>query len=156
MTEKSWPTHLRAVKVRVIVKSLVRENCTPGSVRGTSGNRRLYLDLTTLRYAHEVRPAASLFEDLPESPVGKEEVSLAQRLVENQSAPLNLAQFTDRYQDALLKLVQAKVHGTVPIVAPQVEVGKVIQLMEALKQSVAQSTRTKGTARRIRKQPKAA
>jgi hypothetical protein len=29
---------------RVVLKSPVRENCTPGSVRGAPGNRRPYLD----------------------------------------------------------------------------------------------------------------
>ena len=28
---------------RVVLKSPVLENCTPGSVRGAPGNRRLYL-----------------------------------------------------------------------------------------------------------------
>ena len=28
---------------RVVLKSLVRENCTPGSVRGALGNQRPYL-----------------------------------------------------------------------------------------------------------------
>ena len=32
------------VRERAILKSPVLENCTPGSVRGASGNRRSYLD----------------------------------------------------------------------------------------------------------------
>ena len=43
-TEQSWPTFLRAIKQRVVLKSPVLENCTPGSVRGAPGNRRPYLD----------------------------------------------------------------------------------------------------------------
>ena len=38
------------MRERVNLKSPVRENCTPGSVRGASGNRRPYLDCS-LRYA---------------------------------------------------------------------------------------------------------
>jgi hypothetical protein len=33
------------VDKRVAAKSPVRENCTPGSVRGALGNRRPYLDI---------------------------------------------------------------------------------------------------------------
>jgi hypothetical protein len=32
------------VRKRAVSKSPVRENCTPGSVRGLSGNRQSYLD----------------------------------------------------------------------------------------------------------------
>jgi len=33
---------------RVVLKSPVLENCTPGSVRGAPGNRRLYLAIIRL------------------------------------------------------------------------------------------------------------
>ena len=36
------------MRMRVFTKSPVRENCTPGSVRGLSGNRQSYRDLTEL------------------------------------------------------------------------------------------------------------
>jgi hypothetical protein len=42
-TEQSWITSLRASR-RVVVKSPVRENRPPGSVRGAPGNRRPYRD----------------------------------------------------------------------------------------------------------------
>jgi hypothetical protein len=44
LTEQSWQTFLQAITTRVELKSPVRENCTPGSVRGAPGNRRPYLD----------------------------------------------------------------------------------------------------------------
>ncbi len=44
LTEHCWQTFLRAIKVRVELKSPVREYCTPGSARGAPGNRRPYLD----------------------------------------------------------------------------------------------------------------
>src|SRR5437588_1154585 len=37
------------MRMRVFTKSPVRENCTPGSVRGLSGNRQSYRDLTELQ-----------------------------------------------------------------------------------------------------------
>ncbi|HIG30795.1 MAG TPA: hypothetical protein EYQ50_24520, partial [Verrucomicrobiales bacterium] len=52
-------THLWAVKLRVIVKSPVRGNRTPGSVRGASGNRRPYLDLVVSLTQHLGTPILS-------------------------------------------------------------------------------------------------
>src|SRR5882762_7314763 len=40
---------------RVFTKSPVRENCTPGSVRGLSGNRQSYRDLTGRLRLHDRR-----------------------------------------------------------------------------------------------------
>jgi hypothetical protein len=44
----TWANLSVATAMRVLVKSPVRENCTPGSVRGAPGNRRPYLDLGCL------------------------------------------------------------------------------------------------------------
>ena len=39
------------MRERVGLKSPVRENCTPGSVRGASGNRRPYRDAALLLFS---------------------------------------------------------------------------------------------------------
>ena len=44
MSTSSVRLTLQRVRERVEVKSPVRENCTPGSVRGAPGNRRPYRD----------------------------------------------------------------------------------------------------------------
>jgi DNA end-binding protein Ku len=95
----------------------------------------------TLRYAAEVRAANPYFEDLRQEPPDATQVALAQKLIESKSSPLNLASFTDRYQTAVLDLVKAKVDGTEPVLVPRKEVGQVINLMEALRQSVEQVTK---------------
>jgi DNA end-binding protein Ku len=92
----------------------------------------------TLRYAREIRAANPYFEDLQQERSDATQVALAQQLIENQTSPLNLASFTDRYQSAVLELVKAKVEGTEPVLAPRTELGQVINLMEALRQSVEQ------------------
>jgi DNA end-binding protein Ku len=92
----------------------------------------------TLRYAGEVRAASPYFEDLRQEQPDATQVALAQKLIESKSSPLDLASFTDRYQTAVLDLVKSKVEGTEPVLAPRTEVGQVINLMEALRQSVAQ------------------
>ena len=44
LTEQRWQTFLPALRLRVGLKSPVRENRPPGSVRGAPGNRCPYLD----------------------------------------------------------------------------------------------------------------
>ncbi len=64
-------------------------------------------------------------------------VAIAETIIERKSATFDPANFHDRYQDALRALVESKTKGLER--APQtVEEPKVINLMEALKRSLAQ------------------
>jgi DNA end-binding protein Ku len=92
----------------------------------------------TLRYATEVRAAAPYFEDLGQEPPDATQVALAQKLIESKSSSLNLANFTDRYQTAVLEIIQGKVGGTERVLVHRNGRTPVISLMEALRQSVEQ------------------
>jgi len=102
----------------------------------------------TLRYVQEVRQAAAYFENLPEHPMDAAQLALAQKLIESKSSPLNLASFTDRYQTALLELIKAKIDGTEPVLVQRNGISPVINLMEALQQSLAQTGRKPHTVAR--------
>jgi DNA end-binding protein Ku len=97
--------------------------------------------LSTLHYASEIRQAAPYFEGIRNGDVDKDQLALATQLVENNTGPFNPAQFTDRYEEALLQVIKAKVAGSEPVVVQQPEAGKIIDLMSALKQSLAQSSK---------------
>jgi DNA end-binding protein Ku len=97
-----------------------------------------------LRYLAEVRPANDYFQDLPEQKPDETQVALAQQLIASKSAPFHHAAFTDRYQSALLEVIKAKIQGTEPVLVPRHEVDQVISLMDALRQSVAQSDQNLG------------
>lgn len=99
--------------------------------------------LTTLRYAHEVRSAAPFFEDLRSGEVEEAPLRLAQQLIEQHTRPFDPTQFTDRYQDSLLEVVTAKIAGSEPIRVQEEEVGRVINLMEALEQSLSGAEKKK-------------
>ncbi len=92
----------------------------------------------TLRSVAEVRLANAYFEDLARPVVDPAQVALAQKLIESKRAALDLTRFTDRYQAAMLELIKAKIEGTPPVLAARGEVVQVVNLMEALQQSVAQ------------------
>jgi DNA end-binding protein Ku len=95
--------------------------------------------LSTLHYSSEIRQATPYFEGIRNGEVDKNQLALATQLVENNTAAFDPAQFTNRYEDALLEVIKAKVAGSEPVVVQQVEAGKIIDLMSALKQSLAQS-----------------
>lgn len=92
--------------------------------------------MMTLRTADEVRESEEYFTEIEEEEPEKEMLELAERLIEQKSAKFDPSEFHDRYQDALLELVKAKVKGQEPVIAQAPERGKVINLMDALKRSL--------------------
>jgi DNA end-binding protein Ku len=95
--------------------------------------------LTTMHYANEVRAADSYFEEIADKEINKDQLALATQLIESTTAPFDASQFKDRYQDSLMDVIKAKIQGTAPVIVQQAEAGKVIDLMAALQQSVAQA-----------------
>jgi DNA end-binding protein Ku len=111
--------------------------------------------LTTLRYASEVRASAGFFEEIRNGEVNKAQLQLAEQLIDGMTSAFDASQFNDRYQDALMEIIKAKIEGSEPVVAQEVEVGKVINLMEALKQSIAAAPK-KPPAKSLKKEEKKA
>src|SRR5690606_18718956 len=92
--------------------------------------------MMTLRTADEVREAAPYFEDIGDEEPEQEMLELAERLIEQKSGKFDPSEFRDRYQEALLEMVKAKLKGQEPVIAQAPERGKVINLMDALKRSL--------------------
>jgi DNA end-binding protein Ku len=93
----------------------------------------------TLRRAAEVRNADAYFEDIAKTAVPKDQLQLAEHLIESKSQSLDTSAFTDRYQDALLDVIKQKIDGSEPVIVQEVEAAKVINFMDALKASVNQA-----------------
>jgi DNA end-binding protein Ku len=90
------------------------------------------LVLETMYYADEVRQP----EAAPKPQVRKAEVDMAKTLIENLAAKWDPEKYHDRYRNQLLELLRKKAKGK-PLPEPQAEEGgEVIDLMEALRQSV--------------------
>jgi DNA end-binding protein Ku len=92
----------------------------------------------TLRYAAAVRPAAAYFEAIQARTPDEAQVALAQKLIASKRGTWSVSQFTDRYQAALLDLIKTKIEWNQPVLVPRREEGQVVNLLEALRQSVAQ------------------
>jgi DNA end-binding protein Ku len=92
--------------------------------------------VTTLRTKEEVRDVAPYFADIGEGDVDKEMLALASQLVEQKAGAFDPASFRDRYEEAVRAMVEAKLKGEEPVIAKAPERGQVINLMDALRQSL--------------------
>jgi DNA end-binding protein Ku len=100
------------------------------------------LVIETMYYADEVRSPESLDGDLSftEAEVRKAEVEMAKNLIENLSAKFDPAKYTDTYRSELMELIQQKAEG-VPLPEPADDGGEVVDLMQALRESVERTQR---------------
>lgn len=104
--------------------------------------------LETLRYAEELRHSDQVFHDIPRLEPDPEMLDLATELIERKSAPFDAMDFKSQYVAALREMIAEKrEQGKVAAAEPgesTPETGKVIDLMDALKRSVAGGPRRKG------------
>jgi DNA end-binding protein Ku len=94
------------------------------------------LVMSSLFYADEVRSLSGI-EELQNPPeVNPQELVLATQLIDAITQSFDPHQFQDQYRNAVMDVIKAKVEGEEIVEPPQVETGKVINLMEALKSSL--------------------
>jgi Ku protein len=92
---------------------------------------------TTLRYDYEVRDESEFFKGIASPRVAKEMVDLAGHILDSKAGRFDAAKFKDEYELALRKLVKRKAAGkTIEPPEEREDRGNVIDLMEALRQSV--------------------
>ncbi len=89
----------------------------------------------TMYYTHEIRKVEEFRTDT--SVVSEKETAMAQMLVETLAAPFEPDKFKDGYRDNLQAMIEAKIKGQEVVAPPVHEPAKVIDIMEALKQSLA-------------------
>jgi DNA end-binding protein Ku len=94
---------------------------------------------TTLRYPYEVRQETAYFEDIPDVKISKDMLQLAEHILETKRAKFDASQFHDRYEQAIVELINVKKAG-MPArqkdkLIPRVVAGT--DLMAALRQSIA-------------------
>ncbi len=94
----------------------------------------------TLRYAEELRDARDYFGSIKEHAVDKKQLALANDLIRAQSAPFHLEDFKDDYEAALHEFIEAKRKEKPLPVDEGKPRAKVINLMDALKRSVSESS----------------
>jgi len=107
------------------------------------------LVMYTLRHASEVRAMSAIDElKLVPAKIKPDEIKLARQVIGNFETEGDLTQYKDDYQTELRKIIDAKIAGA-EVVAPAEEAPpKVVNLMDALRQSLERvSSNKKKTAR---------
>lgn len=106
---------------------------------------------TTLRYPYELRDEEDYFDDIPSPRVSKDMVKLASHILDTKASKFNPGKFKDKYEAALKALVKRKASGkTIEVPEEKEDRGNVIDLMEALKQSLKSKKRSAPSAKRKR------
>jgi DNA end-binding protein Ku len=106
---------------------------------------------TTLRSHDEVRDMKQFFDDIPVVRADKEMIDVAAKIMSQKEAQFDPKTFEDRYEDALRDLIKRKRKGQPVVEAeePEAEKSNVIDLMEALRESLKQKrSRAKAPARK--------
>jgi len=92
------------------------------------------MTLHTMFYSNEIRAA----ETVPENVEVKEpEKKLAEQLIASLAVPFQPQKYRDEYSDSVRAMIAAKLQGKEIAEAPQPHMAPVIDLMEALKKSLA-------------------
>jgi len=100
--------------------------------------RKRGLTLHTMFYSNEIAavPEYGKYDDTKLNP---QEVKLAEQLVQTLAADFNPKEYRDEFQERLNALIEAKLRGHSIAVAPEAPRAPVIDIMQALKKSLAAS-----------------
>src|SRR5579864_1012557 len=96
--------------------------------------------VTTLKTAKEVKLPSTLFEKL-HGKVTNDMLNMANQIISKKKTKFDPEDFEDRYETALMALVQSKIAGGKPVISKAPERGNVVNLMDALRRSIEEERR---------------
>ncbi|MHB8861400.1 MAG: non-homologous end joining protein Ku, partial [Pirellulaceae bacterium] len=98
------------------------------------------LAVSSVDYESEIRDPQEFVKELVESDFSSKELELTKSLIEaTTEEDFDLSQFQDVHATRLRELVEGKVQGKEIVAAPSEELPPVINLMDALRESIAQA-----------------
>ncbi len=107
---------------------------------------------TTLRYPYEIRDSKEYFDDIPNVKVAPDMLKLAEHILESKEADFDPSQFRDRYEEAVVEMLKKKQAG---MPAPREHAAprpqNVVNLMDALRRSIAEEKRASAPPKKGRK-----
>ncbi len=103
--------------------------------------------VNALHFPEEVRAADEFFAAIPNEPAAEDELAIMEQIIARRTRKFEPAKFVDHYQAALKELIDEKLAGQLPERAPERKPAQVINLMEALKRSLAQDGAEKPAAK---------
>jgi len=113
----------------------------------------------SLRTDAEVRKESEIFGSIAKTKPDPGMIDIAEKIIEQKEGPFDPSKFVDRYEEALKALIAEKQKGHKPIAAEEPDDTNVVDLMAALKKSLAGSGRPPakrgGSSASVSKLPKA-
>jgi DNA end-binding protein Ku len=107
---------------------------------------------TTLRYPYEIRDAKEYFDDIPNVKVAPDMLKLAEHILQSKKADFDPSQFVDHYEEAVVDMLKKKQAGIpAPRERPAARPQNVVNLIDALRRSVAQEKRAPASSKKGRK-----
>jgi DNA end-binding protein Ku len=98
---------------------------------------------TTLRYPYEVRDTKEYFDEIPDVKIAPDMLKLAEHILETKKGDFEPMQFVDHYEEAVAEMLKQKQAGIAVSKGRAAEPSRnVINLMDALKRSIAQEKRS--------------
>jgi len=95
------------------------------------------LVMYTMRHTKEVRSMDAIEElDRVPAKVKPDEIKLAKQVIGNFEGALNLSEYRDEYQEELQRIIDAKIAGEEVVATAEETPPKVVNLMDALRQSL--------------------
>ncbi|MDQ3559236.1 MAG: Ku protein, partial [Pseudomonadota bacterium] len=140
------PDGVMAEETYRVIRTAMEDTGTVGlgSLVLSSRERRVLLApkgrgiaLTTLRTGKEVRSAEAYYEGVGDGVVENELLDMAKMLIQARKQPFQPSELVDQYEEAVRQLVMAKAKGETPVYAQIGQPTAVVDLMQALKESLA-------------------
>ena len=104
----------------------------------------------TLHYPYEVRDAAEYFDDIPDIKIAPDMLKLAEHILQSKESDFDPAEFVDHYEEAVVEMLRNKQAG-IPAPKEILPRSNVVNLMDALKRSIAAEKQTSAPAKKGRK-----
>ena len=102
-----------------------------------------------------MRDEKEYFDEIQDVKVTKDMLDLAKHIVTSKAADFEPEKFEDRYEEALTELINAKRSGKTVGAKPRPKGENVVDLMDALKKSIAGGTSGASAAPKAKKRRKA-
>jgi DNA end-binding protein Ku len=104
---------------------------------------------TILLYPYEIRGEDAAFEDIPDIKLPDQMVKLAEDIIDRMSGKFEPDKFEDRYEQAMIALIRSKQAGQpAPKEKPSARPANVVNLMDALKRSIGETTGKKAPTKK--------
>jgi DNA end-binding protein Ku len=153
------PSQSDANELYVLIREGLRNNKVAAIAKATLFRRartvliRAYGDgllAITLNFDYQVRAAQQAFDEIPEIKIEGEMLKLAKHIIDTKRGTFDPSKFEDRYEQALAEFVKAKLEGKAIAQPCKARDAKVVNLLDALRESAALSEKAARPATRKR------